>query len=215
MRFFAETLPLLVSGVRITIELSIAASILAAIWALPIVFLRISRYGAARRIGTIYVEVLRNTPLLVQLYFIYFGLPYLGIHLSPFYTALLGLVLQHGAFLSEIYRAGIVSVGEQSRDAARGLGMSYWLSMRFVILPQALQKIIPASSNEFVQIVKDSSLGSTIAVAELTAQSLSLAEQSAQTYIVFLAAALYYVVITSIVILLLRLVEARLSFIEQ
>lgn len=214
VRFFINTLPLLFAGVKITIELSLAASVLAALWALPIVFLRISDNGFARRLGTSYVEFLRNTPLLVQLYFVYFGLPYLGVRLTPFYTALLGIVLQHGAFFSEIYRAGIESVGAQSRDAAKGLGMSYWQAMRFVILPQAIKKIIPASSNEFVQIVKDSSLGSTIAVAELTAQSLSIAEQSAQTSIVFLATALYYLVIISFVILVLRLVEARLNYAE-
>lgn len=199
---------------RLTIELSLAASALAAVWALVVVLVRISGITVVRWLGMAYVEVLRNTPLLVQLYFAFFGLPYLGIRLSPFSTALLAIVLQHGAFLGEIYRAGIESVGAQSRDAAKGLGMSYWQAMRFVILPQALQKVIPASSNEFVQIVKDSSLGATIAVAELTAQGLSLAEQTAQTYEVFLAVALYYLLITTTVILVLRFLEARLQFAE-
>lgn len=206
--------PELVPGLWLAVVLSLSATVVSAVAGLALALLVLSRWAAARWSVAAYTEFLRNTPLLVQMFFIFFGLPFLGIRLPPFVSAWLALSLQHSAFFSEIYRGGLQAVSLRSREAAKALGLSYWQALWFVILPQALTKVLPAVTNQFVQIIKDTSVASTIAVAELTLRGRMLAERGAATYEIFVAVAIYYLTVTTLVTIGMRLWESRLRFAE-
>ena len=161
-----------------------------------------------------YVEFFRDTPLLIQMFFFFFGLPMLGITLSPFAAAALSIGLQHIAFFAEIYRGGLQAVSERHREAAKAIGLSSWKSLFLVVLPLAIVRVLPSLANQTVQIVKDTSVASTIAVAELTLRGRTLAEQTAATSVAFIAVACYYLVINGAITITLRLLERRLRFAE-
>ena len=156
-----------------------------------------------------YVELLRNTPLLIQMYLVYFGLPLIGLTLSPFACGAVAIAAQHSAFLTEVYRGGIESIGGGQHEAARALGMDGWLTMRLVVLPQALRKVIPPLGNQLVILVKDSSLVSAIGLMDLTLTGKALIERSAASYEVFVTIAIFYLALTSLLSLALRLLERR------
>ena len=121
-----------------------------------------------RFICSAYVEIIRGTPLLIQLYLLYYGLPNLGIQLNAFVAAILGLGMNYAAYETEIYRAGLLSVSKGQEEAARSLGMTGWQTLRFVLIPQAVRTILPPSTNDFIALFKDTSLVSIITVMELT-----------------------------------------------
>lgn len=161
-------LPMLLKGAVVTIQISVTSMVLAMVIGLAIVLMRL--YGAAplRWFATAYVEVIRGTPLLIQLYLIYYGLPNLGIRLSAFVAALVGLGLNYAASEAENYRAGIQAIPRGQMEAALALGMSRSQALRRVILPQAFRLIIPPVNNDFIALFKDSSLVSVITMVELT-----------------------------------------------
>jgi len=214
IRLFIHVIPQLVPGLWLTVGLAVGATVISAVVGLAFALAAVSKIAPARLAVAAYVEFLRNTPLLVQMFFIFFGLPFLGVRMSPFSAALLALAVQHTAFFSEIYRAGLQAVSKRSHEAAKALGLGYWKSLRLVILPQAIVKVLPAMTNELVQIVKDTSVASTIAVAELTLRGGTIAEQTASTSVAFVAVACYYLVLTGIVTVAARVVENRLRFAE-
>jgi polar amino acid transport system substrate-binding protein len=142
-----------------------------------------------------YVEAIRGTPLLIQLYLIYYGLPNIGIKLSPFLAAFTGLGLNYAAYEAENYRAGILSIPHSQMEAALALGMTRWQALRHVIVPQAMRLIIPPVTNDFISLFKDSSLVSIITMVELT----KVYGQLASTYydyigIGIMTAAMYFIV---------------------
>jgi polar amino acid transport system permease protein len=153
-------------------------------------------------------------PLLVQMFFFFFGLPMLGVTLSPFQAAALSIALQHIAFFSEVYRGGLQSVSERHREAAKAIGLNYFKTQAFIILPLAIVRVLPAIASNLVQIVKDTSIASTIAVAELTLRGRTLAEQTAATSLAFIAVACYYLVVNGVITVLMRVLERRLRFVE-
>lgn len=214
LRLFLRAFPQLVSGLWLAVPLAVGATAISVIAGLVLALLGLSRWRLARWGVAGYTEFLRNTPLLVQMFFIFFGLPFLGLRFSPFTSAWVALSLQHSAFFSEIYRGGLTAVSQRSSEAAKAIGLTYPQSLRFVILPQALVKVLPAMTNQVVQIIKDTSVASTIAVAELTLRARVLAERGAATFEVFLAVALYYLFLTTLVTVALRLWEGRLRFAE-
>ncbi len=161
-----------------------------------------------------YIEFFRDTPLLIQMFFFFFGLPMLGVKLTPFTAAALSIALQHIAFFAEIYRGGLQAVSERHREAAKAIGLPYWKTQILVVLPLAIVRVLPALANQTVQIVKDTSVASTIAVAELTLRGRTLAEETAATSVAFVAVACYYLVINGAITVVLRLVERRLRFAE-
>ena len=157
---------------------------------------------------------MRNTPVLVQMYFIYFGSGIAGYPISGYAAGLLALTLQNGGYFSEIYRAGIESVGPGQREAGRALGMLPHQVSGIVVLPQALRRVIPPISNQGVIIIKDTSLVSTLSVAELTYQSKILADRTAATYEIFITLALFYILITTVFSGALRLLESRVRVVQ-
>jgi ABC-type amino acid transport system permease subunit len=152
---------------------------------------------------------MRNTPLLLQIYLIYFGLPLLGLYPSEFTCGVLGIAAQHGAFLTETYRGAIESISQRQWDAARGLGMSRLKAFRHVILPQALLRILGPLGNQLIILIKDTSLVSAIGVMDLTMTGKMAIERSAASSEIFVAIALFYLVLTTAVGGGLRLLEHR------
>jgi polar amino acid transport system permease protein len=154
---------------------------------------------------------MRNTPLLVQMFLIYFGLPMFGIVLSGFLSGMLAIALQHGAFLAEIYRGAIEAVPQGQWQAARAIGMRRWQVMQKVILPQAFFKILAPLGNQMVLLVKDTSLVAAIGVVDLTLTGKMIIERSAATFEIFLTIAAIYLVLTSLVGGVTRAIEQRVA----
>jgi ectoine/hydroxyectoine ABC transporter permease protein EhuC len=165
----------LLHGIWLTLGVTAVSLTCAIVIGLAFGLLRLSRNGIVRRIAGIYVEVFRNTPTLVQLIWVYYCLPVLtGINLSPTSSCMLALSINGGAYVAEIFRAGILAVPSGQVEAARSIGMSYAKAMRKIILPQAIRQMIPPFVNEAVSLLKYSSLVSVLGVADLTYQAQTL-----------------------------------------
>jgi polar amino acid transport system permease protein len=154
---------------------------------------------------------MRNTPLLLQIYLIYFGFPLLGLFPSEFSCGVIGIALQHSAFLVEIYRSGIEAVSQRQWEAARAIGMTRYKALRNIILPQAGLRLLGPIGNQLIILVKDTSLVSAIGVAELTMTGKVAIERLAVTLEIFIAIALLYLILTGALGAGLRLVERRVS----
>ena len=157
---------------------------------------RVSRNPILLIPSTIYVEVIRGTPLLAQLFLVYFGLPSLGINLPPFTAAVIAMGINSGAYVTEIFRGGIQSIERGQMEAARSLGLSYLQAMRYIILPQAFRRILPPLTNEFASMLKESSLASTLAVSELLRAGRELVAWKANVFSPFIGVTLFYLVMT-------------------
>jgi His/Glu/Gln/Arg/opine family amino acid ABC transporter permease subunit len=208
--FVLRAIPILAQGLMTTLALAVPAILLSAAWGVPLVVALRSRKPGLGALARAYIEVVRNTPVLVQMFFIYFGSGVLGYPLSGFVAGLLALVLQNGAYAAEIYRAGIQSVTHRQTEAGLVLGFMPGAAFRIVVLPQALRAVIPPLSNQGVLIIKDTSLVATISVAELTFQARLLADRTAAVFEIFFALALFYIVLTTVFSALMRLLEVRL-----
>jgi polar amino acid transport system substrate-binding protein len=168
LREWPKYLPLLLRGAVTTVELSVLAMGLAVVAGLVIVLVRLYAAPPLGWLAKAYVELVRGTPLLIQLFLIYYGLPEIGIRLNAFCAAILGLGLNYAASEAENYRAGIQSIPHGQTEAALALGMSRWQALRRVVLPQALRVVIPPVTNDFIAMFKDSSIVSVITMVELT-----------------------------------------------
>jgi polar amino acid transport system substrate-binding protein len=168
LREWPKYLPLLLRGAVTTVELSILGMALAIVVGLVIVMLRLYAITPLRWFAKAYVEIFRGTPLLIQLFLIYYGLPEIGIRLNAFLAGILGLGLNYAASEAENYRAGIQAIPHGQMEAAFALGMSRAQALRRVILPQALRLVIPPVTNDFIAMFKDSSIVSVITMVELT-----------------------------------------------
>ncbi|MES2461167.1 MAG: ABC transporter permease subunit, partial [Armatimonadota bacterium] len=165
----AQALPILLRGAKVTLGLTVLALLIGVPLGLMLALMRLSGLSVVRSIATVYVEVVRGTPLLMQIFVLYYilGTPEVGFNLPPFGAGVAALSLNAAAYLSEVFRAGIQSIDTGQMEAARTLGMTHGQAMRFVILPQTLQRVLPPMTNEAVALLKDSSLVSVVALAEL------------------------------------------------
>ena len=168
LREWRKYLPLLLRGAITTVEISVLAMALAVVAGLVVVLVRLYAFPPLTWLAKAYVEVIRGTPLLIQLFLIYYGLPEIGIRLNAFCAAILGLGLNYAASEAENYRAGIQAIPKGQTEAAMALGMSRWQALQHVVLPQALRLIIPPVTNDFIAMFKDSSIVSVITMVELT-----------------------------------------------
>ena len=192
---YLSYVPLLGKGAIITIELSILSMIIAVVVGLLLTLMRLYTPAPFSQFATAFVEVIRGTPLFIQLSIIYYGLPNVGINLPPFPAALAGLGLNYAAYEAENYRAGILSIPRGQMEAAFALGMTRLQALRHVIVPQAIRLIIPPVTNDFISLLKDSSLVAAITMVEL----MKVYQQLASTYydyfgIGLLAAAMYFLI---------------------
>jgi polar amino acid transport system permease protein len=212
--FILRNLPVFFEGLRMTILLSALAIVLAAAWGLVVVAARLSRSRLLSTAAAGYIEIVRNTPVLVQMYFLFFGSGVLGYPVSGFSAGLAALVLQNGGYLAEIYRAGIESISRRQTEAGLALGMLPVEAYRIVVLPQAIRRVLPPMANQGVVIIKDTALVSTLSVAELMFHARLVADRTAASFEVFFTLAVFYLVLTTAFTLMLRLVERRLRTIE-
>ena len=204
-------MPLFARGAALTLAVSVLAMVLAI--ALGIVLATARAFGPwpVRIASTMYVEVFRGTPLLVQLTVIYFGLPELGLTLSPFAAGVLALGLNYAAAESENYRAGLLAVPRTQLDAARALGLSTGQALRLVLLPQAVRVALPPMTNDFIALLKDSSLISVVTLTELTKVYGILGNSTRDHLGLGAVVALWYLLIGFPFVLLARRLEARLG----
>lgn len=204
-------LPLLAKGAVTTVELSLISMSIAIALGLLLALMRL--YGAwpVQALATVYVEFIRGSPLLIQLFFIFYGLPAVGIKLEPFAAAVLGLALNYGAYEAEVYRAGIQAIPHAQMEAAFALGMTRWQALRHIIIPQALRVVLPPTTNDFIALLKDSSLVSVITMVELTRVYGQLAAMSYDYMGLGILTALMYVLIGLPFVRLSRWAEARLT----
>ena len=168
-------LKFLISGITITIYISIISIILAMIIGLVVALPSLSNNKFLSYFNIAYVEIVRAIPLLVLILWIYYGLPIMtGISFSPFVSGIIALTISESAFQAEIFRAGINSINKGQYEVANSLGMNFWKKMRLVILPQAIKVVLPALDNQFVYVLKMSSLVSIIGIADLTRKANEL-----------------------------------------
>jgi polar amino acid transport system permease protein len=207
--FLIGQLPKLFAGFAVTLAVAGAAIPLALTLGLMLLAPRTARSPLLSGPAVAYIELMRNTPLLVQIYLIYFGLPLLGFFPSEFTCGVVGIALQHAAFLAETYRGGIESIGRGQWEAASAIGMRPLRAFWHVILPQAAIKILGPVGNQLIVLVKDTSLVSAIGVLELTLTGKMIIERSAASFEIFVAIALFYLLVTTALGAALRLVEYR------
>jgi len=206
----ARGLPYLLEGAGLTVMISSVAMVLALVLGLALVAISQAPGPVARRLVAAYVEVFRNTPLLIQIFIVYFGLPQLGVKLSPFLSGLAALVLYAAAYNTEIFRAGLEAVPHGQFEAARSAGLGELQILRYVILPQAVRICFPALGNNLVSLVKNSSLVSTIGMVELMFVANDISFNNFRTFEIYGTAAVMYVVIVLALTRLLRAAEGRL-----
>ena len=204
-----QNIHLFYSAILLTVLISLVAIVLGFALGMLVGLARSSRSRLIRYPATAYVDVIRGTPLLVQLFLWYFGLSVIGINIDPLPAAMLAVGFHSSAYQAEIVRGGIQSIPKGQTEAARAVGMTHMQSMRYVVLPQALRLILPPLSNEFVIIIKDSSLAYAISVAEITLVSYQLNARYYEPFTVFLFAALLYLILTYITSTLMRTLERR------
>ncbi len=198
-------------GVPTTLGVSLASITFATVLALIGSLMRISRSPILSGIASFYVSLFRGTPLLVQIYIIYIGLPQLGIVLPAIFAGVLALSLNYGAYMTEIFRAGIQSIGHGQREAALSLGMTPQQTFRRIIWPQAVRLIIPPIGNEFVAMLKDSSLVSVMGIWELTFTATKSGRPRFKNMEALLIAAAAYWVLTALFSTIQSLIESRLG----
>ena len=184
--------PMVLAGLRGTIPLSLASFALGLVIALGMALLRLSRNVVLRGIARFYISVIRGTPLLVQLFVIFYGLPAVGVVIDPFPAAVIAFSLNVGGYAAEVIRAAILSVPRGQWEAAHVVGLSRRKTLTRIILPQAARVSVPPLSNTFISLVKDSSLASLILVTELFRQAQNIAAFSYEFMAVYLEAALIY-----------------------
>ena len=202
--------PYLLEGAALTLLISAVAMVLAAVVGLAMAVLSQVPRRLARRLVGAYVEIFRNTPLLIQIFIVYFGLPQLGLKLSPFLSGLSALVLYAAAYNTEIFRAGLEAVPRGQLEAARSLGLSGLSTLGWVTVPQALRISFPALGNNLVSLVKNSSLVSTIGMVELMFVANDISFNNFRTFEIYGTAAVIYVVIVVALTRVLRTAERRL-----
>lgn len=191
-----QSLPVLGQGALMTILLTLLAFAAGLPIGVAVALARLSPRAPLRAFGAVYVEVFRGIPLLVQIFFAYFVLPFVGIKLGELSTGVLALALNAGAYIAEIVRAGIESVDVGQTEVARSLGMTRRQAMRLVVLPQALRRIVPPLTNELIALLKDSSLVSIMGMTELTRSGQELASRLANPLTIWPAVAVFYLLMT-------------------
>lgn len=206
-----EALPFLVKGAIMTIKITTISVGLGIVLGTVLGLVRVSRNKLLGGVTKAYIELFRGTPLLVQLFILYYGLPSLGVNLTPYIAAVLGLSLNSGAYVGEIVRGGIESIDVGQMEAARSVGMSYGQSMRYIILPQAFKRIIPPLGNEFIALLKNSSLVSVIAVKDLTRQGRLIISRTYQSFLIFLTVAVFYFIMVFIMTRIVNYAERKLK----
>ena len=207
-----NSLPLLLAGAGVTIEITAIAVGLGFSFGLITSVCRLSGVKVLQVIAVCYVNIIRGTPMLVQIFLIYFALPMvIGERINPFVAAVAACSINSGAYVSEIFRAGIQSVDKGQMEAGRSLGLSWMQTMRYVILPQAFKHVIPPLGNEFISMTKETSLVSVIGFEELTRRGQLIIAKTYGSFEIWLTVAAIYLVMTLTIARLVSYLERRFA----
>jgi polar amino acid transport system permease protein len=211
-KFFSdavEFMPILLQGVWLTIVVTIGSLALSTVLGLFWALLRVSGIGVLVGLTAGLINVIRGIPIIVLLFYLYFVMPDFGIALTALQASILGLGIAYSAYQSENFRAGIEAIDKGQIEAAQTIGMGWWLTMRRVVLPQAVKIVLPPYGNVMIMMLKDSSQASTITVAELALQGKLIASSTFKNTSVFTLVALMYLTMSIPLILLVRHFEKR------
>ena len=207
---FMRTYPGFLEATLMTLKITAVALVLGTILGLVFALMKISRSKVLQTIANLYITIIRGTPLIVQIMFLYFGITELVV-LSGFWAGAIALAIHNGAYIAEIFRGAIQGIDRGQREASSSLGMTRAQSMRRIIFPQALKRSIPPLGNQFIITLKDSSLVYIISVQELFALANREAAQSYQPLETFLVVGVYYLILVMIFTYLLKLYENKLN----
>lgn len=203
----------ILEGSIVTFQLYFATAIFSVIVGIAGALGKISKIPLLESILSLYTWVFRGTPLLLQLFFAYYGLPVLGITLQPFPAAALTFIINYGAYFTEIFRGGIESIDEGQYEAAKVLGMNYRQTMSRIVIPQTVKRVLPATSNEAINLVKDSALVAVIGLGDLL-RSAKVAVTRDFSIVPFIIAAVFYLIISSVIVTVFRKLEEKYSVYE-
>lgn len=206
------SIPLLIQGAWVTLQVATLATLFGFIVGTVIGYLHTQKTSWLRIPINIFVGVIRGTPMLVQITFFYYVLPTIGLELSAFWAAVLAIGVNSTAYLSQLIKSGILSVGSDQAEAAQVLGLTKLQTARYIIMPQAVRVIIPALISECVVLVKDSSLASVIGVMELYKQGRAIMNQSYEVISVFCLVTMFYLVITTAIEILGKQIERKMNW---
>lgn len=207
-----QSLPTLFDGLRVTIEITVISLIIAIIIGLIIGLMNISRNKVLKIIAIIYIDIVRGTPLIVQAFFIYFGLPaVLDFKINALTAGIIAISFNAGAYMAEIFRAGILSIDKGQMEAARSLGLPYGKSMTKIILPQAVRRMVPALINQFIISLKDTSILSVIGIQELTQSGEIIIASTFKSFQIWSVVGVMYFILIMILTVLSRNIERRLK----
>jgi polar amino acid transport system permease protein len=211
MDFIVEYAPFFLGDVPTTIFVSVASIFFAVIFALVGALARVSSIAPIYAAATLYVSLVRGTPLIVQIFFIYSALPQFGIVLDALVAGVFALSFNYGAYMTEIFRAGIQAVPRSQLEAASALGMSDWQRMRRIVLPQAIRIVIPAIGNEFIAMIKDSALVSFVALQELFWRTRTVGSAQFRSFETLMFAAVVYWLLTMVFSVFQERLERRMA----
>jgi cystine transport system permease protein len=204
-------LPLLTAGIKYTIPLAVVSFILGSIVAMATALSRISKYKLLVLISSFYVWIIRGTPLLVQLFIVFYGLPMVGITIGPLTAAIIAFTLNVGAYNSEVIRAAILSIPKGQWEAASSIGMSRKDSLIRIILPQAARVSVPPLSNSFISLIKDTSLAASITFAEMFQISQRITAATYEPLVLYCEVAFIYLLFCTILSTLQKKIEKKLE----
>ena len=205
-----RALPILLMGAGVTIEITAFSVAIGFFIGLFVGIARISQFKILRIMAAVYADCIRGTPLLVQIFLIYFALPMaIGQRVEPFIAAVAACGINSGVYVSEIFRAGIQAIDVGQMEAGRSLGLTWWQTMRFIILPQAFKNILPPLGNEFIAMLKDSSLVSVIGFEELTRRGQLIIAQTYGSFEIWMTVAVLYLIMTMAISRIVAFLEKR------
>lgn len=214
INFVIKILPNLLLGAVMTIKLTFFAITLGTLIGLLVALAKISSFKLLRWFGGLYTWVIRGIPLLLQLMFLYYGLPFMGLTLNEFTVAVIGMSVCGGAYIAEIIRAGIQSIDKGQMEAALSMGMTYSQAMRRIILPQAYKRLLPPMGNEFITLMKDSALVSVICMTELLRAANLLQNATFRPIEIYVTAGILYLMMTTFFTMVVNRLEKRLAVSE-
>lgn len=206
-----NALPYLLEGSIMTVQLTVITILIGTILGIITALFKLTKNFFTYWLSTIYTWVFRGTPMILQLFFFYYALPMMGVTLEPFTAAVIGLSLNCGAYMAEIIRGGIISIDKGQFEASKALGFTYFQTMRKIILPQTIRIIIPSVGNEFITMLKDTSLVSTIAMVELMRSAMQISSTTFKYTEMLLAAGLLYLLMTTVFTSAFAYIEKKLS----
>ena len=206
-----DSLPALLRGALVSLQIAAGASLIGIVLGTIFGLGLKSRNTFLRILVNVYVTIIRGTPMLIQITFAYFVLPQLGLTFPAIWVAIVAIGLNSAAYISQIIKAGIASVGRGQIEAAFVLGLSRWQAMRYIVLPQAFRVVIPALGNEFITLIKDSSLASIISVYELSKEASIIRSRTYDAISTYVVVALIYLIMTTTLSIIINRIERRMN----